>query len=91
MQRLDYLLMIQVYMLLFKPKSAALCLNSDLNKILNWAKLRLVSFNYYKNESIIISRKVNKPYYPSIYMEITEKKEVSAHVHLGIFFSNETY
>ena len=68
---------------------AALCLNVDLNKILNWAKLWLVKFNYVKNESMVISRKTNKPYHPPIYMENAEIKEVSAHKHLGIFFSND--
>ena len=63
--------------------------NVDLNKILNWAKLWLVKFNYLKNESMVISRKINKPYHPPIYMENAEIKEVSAHKHLGIFFSND--
>ena len=38
---------------------------------------------------MVISRKINKPYHPPIYMENAEIKEVSAHKHLGIFFSND--
>ena len=78
-----------LYVIVQNPDSAALCLNVDLNKILNWAKLWLVKFNYLKNESVVISRKINKPYHPPIYMENAEIKEVSAHKHLGIFFSND--
>ena len=81
--------MIQFYVIVQNPDSAALCLNVDLNKILNWAKLWFVKFNYLKNESLFISRKVNKPYHPPIYMENAEIKEVSEHKHLGIFFSND--
>ena len=78
-----------LYIIVQNPESAALCLNLDLIKISNWAKLWLVSFNYSKNESMIVSRKVNKPYHPPIYMENTEINEISAHKHLGIFFSND--
>ena len=38
---------------------------------------------------MVVSRKVNKPFHPPIYMENTEINEVSAHKHLGIFFSND--
>ena len=78
-----------LYVIVQNPDSAALCLNVDLNKIFNWAKLWLVKFNYSKTESMVISRKVNKPYHPPVYMDNAEMKEVSAHKHLGIFFSND--
>ena len=64
-----------LYIIVQNPESVALCLNLDLIKISNWAKLWLVSFNYSKNESMIVSRKVNKPYHPPIYMENTEINE----------------
>ena len=78
-----------LYNIVQNPESAALCLNLDLIKISNCAKLWLVSFNYSKNESMVVSRKVNNSYHPPIYMENTEINEVSAHKHLGIFFSND--
>ena len=47
-----------LYVIVQNPDSAALCLNVDLNTIFNWAKLWLVKFNYSKNESMLISRKM---------------------------------
>ena len=78
-----------LYLIVQNPDSAALFLNVDLNKILNWAKLWLVKSNYLKNESMVTARKVNKPYHPPIHMENAEIKEERAHKHLGIFFSND--
>ena len=78
-----------LYVIVENPDSAALCLNTDLNKIFNWGKVWLVKFNYSKNESMILTRKVIKPYHPPIYMENTEIEEVNAHKHLGIIFSND--
>ena len=78
-----------LYIIVQNQESAALCLNLDLIKISSWAKLWLVSFNYLKNGSMVVSRKVNKPYQPPIYKENTEINEVSAHKHIGIFFSND--
>ena len=77
-----------LYVIVENPDSAALCLNTDLNRIVNLGKVWLVKFNYSKNESMILTRKVIKPYHPPIYMENTEIEEVNAHKHLGIIFSN---
>ena len=52
-----------------------------------WAKQWLVSFNPFKNESLLISRKTNKPDHPSIFMSGQIIKEVDTHKHLGIFLS----
>ena len=78
-----------LYVIVENPDSAALCLNTDLNKIFNWGNVWLVKFNYSKNESIILTRKVIKHYHHPIYMENTEIEEVNAHKHLGIIFSND--
>ena len=44
-----------------------------------------VTFNPTKTESLLISRKINQPVHPPLYLY----KEVSSHKHLGIFFSND--
>ena len=58
-----------LYLIVDDPKDAAIILNSDLFKIYRWATDWLVSFNPSKSESLIFSRKVNKPYHPPIFYE----------------------
>ena len=48
------------------PTTAALCFNSDLEKPSRWADIWLVTFNPSKNESLLISRKINKPIHPPL-------------------------
>ena len=50
------------------PLDAAIKLIADLSRIDVWASMWLVTFNSSKSESLIFSRKVNKPYHPPIYM-----------------------
>ena len=50
-----------------------------------WASMWLVTFNPSKSESLIFSRKVNKPYRPPIYMNYQQVNEVNSHKHLGIY------
>ena len=60
-----------------------------------WSVLRsklqapVVSFNPSKTESIVISRKRNKPLHPRLLMDNTVVKEVDKHKHLGIVCSND--
>ena len=49
----------------------------------------LVKFNAAKSESLLISRKANKPYHPSLLMNNEPIKEVTFHKHLGIFLSSD--
>ena len=51
----------------------------------------LVSFNPFKTESLLKSRKTNKPDHPSIFMSKQIIKEVDDHRHLGIFFFKSDY
>ena len=53
---------------LYNPVQAADQLNSDLLKIHQWATKWLVTFNPSKSESVIFSRKRNKPNHPNIFM-----------------------
>ena len=67
---------------------AALCLNTDLKTITDLADKWLVTFTPLRTESLTISRKINKPYHPPLYMPGTQIKEVNSHKHLGIYFSD---
>ena len=56
------------------PAAAAACLNADLGKISRWAALwlvtfNLVTFNPVKNESMLLSRKRNKPFHPPLFVQ----------------------
>ena len=50
------------------PMTAAVYLNSDRNVISQWAASWLVLFNPAKTESLIFTRKLNKPVHPPLYM-----------------------
>ena len=76
------------YIIVEDPVVAANCLNSDLNKITQWAATWLVSFNPTKTEYIIISQKSNRNRHSSIYMQNHQILEVDFHKHLGLHFSN---
>ena len=45
-----------------------------------------VTFNHFKSKSLILSRKVNKPYHPPIYMNF---QQVNSHKNLGIYLSRD--
>ena len=78
-----------LYIIVEHPDTAALCLNNDLQTITDWAHKWLVTFNPLKTESLTISRKINKPYHPPLYMSGTQINEVNNHKHLGIYLSND--
>ena len=78
-----------LFIIVDNPTTAALCLNSDPEKLSRWAAIWLVPFNPSKNESLVISRKINKPIHPSLYMQNVQIQEVSSHKHLGLYFSND--
>ena len=78
-----------LYIIVENPDAAAEILNTDLNKISKWAKSWLVKFKPNKNESLIISRKINKPGHPPVFMSNQEINEVQFHKHLGIYISSD--
>ena len=78
-----------LFIIVNNPTTAALCLNSDLEKLSLWASIWLVTFNPSKNESLLISRKINKPIHPPLYMQNVQIQEVYSHKHLGLYFSND--
>ena len=66
---------------------AAACLNTDLLILSHWAATWLVLFNPTKTESLIFSRKLNKPLHPPIFMENQQIVAVESHKHLGVILS----
>ena len=68
-----------LYIIVDDPHDSAIKLNADLSRIDMWASMWLVIFNPSKNEQLIFSRKVNKPYHPLIYMKYQQVNEVNSH------------
>ena len=77
-----------LFIIVDDPVVSAERLNADLVKILQWAETWLVTFNPNKTESLVISRKINKPLHPSPYMNDQQVLEVDCHKHLGLYLSN---
>ena len=69
--------------------AAAGSLHTDLDRISQWAATWLVSFNPAKTESLLISRRVNRPYHPPLFMQEYQITEVESHKHLGLYLSND--
>ena len=78
-----------MFIIVENPDTAAELLNLDLEKIILWVKTWLVSFNPKKTESLLISRKLNKPVPPPLLMDNQIITEVDSHKHLGVFLSND--
>ena len=79
---------ISLFIIVDDPVASAERLNAALIKILQWAETWLVTFNPNKTESLIISRKINKPLHPFLYMNDQQVLEVDCHKHLGLYLSN---
>ena len=78
-----------LYLIVEHPDVTAQLLNIDLETIAKWAKLWLVTFNPSKSESLLISRKVNVPIHPPIFMHSQQLTEVTCHKHLGLHISKD--
>ena len=76
-----------LFLIVNNPNETALTLNSDIDKIVDWSNKWFVTFNPIKTESLVISRKIRKPFHPCLYMDHTLITEVENHKHLGIIFS----
>ena len=50
---------------------------------------KVVSIFQYKTETLLTSRKINRPDHPSLYMQDVLLKEVACHGHVGLNFSND--
>ena len=78
-----------LYIIADNPKSAAGELNADLAKIHAWAVRWLVSFHTAKSETILLSRKHNKPFHPPLSMNQNLINNVNSHKQLGLTFSQD--
>ena len=78
-----------LFIIVDDPVTAAGCINADLGRISNWASTWLVTFNPSKTETLLISRKLNKPLHPPLFMQNHLISEVDSHKHLGLYFSND--
>ena len=78
-----------LYIVVTDPDTSAELLTSDLVKTEDWAEKWLVTFQPPKTNSLVISRKVNKPAHPPLFMQNQQIKEVDSHKHLGLYFSND--
>ncbi|MCG8113685.1 MAG: reverse transcriptase family protein [Candidatus Thiodiazotropha taylori] len=78
-----------LFIIVEDPVTAAGCLNSDLEKISHWASTWLVTFNPSKSECLLVSRKVNKPQHPPLFMHNIQIDEVDSHKHLGLYLSQD--
>jgi hypothetical protein len=63
-------------------------LNNDLAKFRDWTTKLLVTFNAEKTETMTISRKINKPDDPPLYMYNNYFSTVSEHRHPGLVSSD---
>ena len=68
---------------MFVGNAAGTILQNDINKIILWVEKWLVRFNTLKSESIIISRKHNKPTHPDLLMYNTVIPVVNMHKHFS--------
>ena len=53
-----------------------------------WANQWRVTFNPAKTESMLISKKINKPDPPPLFMQIQQITEVPEHKHIDMILSN---
>ena len=78
-----------LYIVVDDPITAANCLNVDLDKISRWTATWLVSFNPAKTESLLISRKLNKPQHPLFHCKTNKSPKLTLIKYLGIYLSND--
>ncbi len=62
-------------------------LNSDLAALQDWAAQWRVIFNELKTVFMLLSRKLNRPVFPPLYMNNTQLRQVESHKHLGLTLS----
>ena len=68
---------------------AADVLHKDIITINKWATEWLVNFNPNKTKDMIISKKINKPIHPSLFMDGVILPLTSEHKHLGLTFCSD--
>lgn len=79
-----------LYIIVEDTITSALVLNNDLSRINSWSKSWLVCFNPSKTESVLFSRKRNKPDHPAIFMDQVPIPQVKTHKHLGLTLAEDS-
>ena len=77
-----------LYVIVDDPVTSTRALQSDIDKISNWALTWLVKFNPLKSESLVLSKKCNKPSHPTLKMFESDILSVNSHKHLGLILSS---
>ena len=75
-----------LHLIVETPSETHDTMQNDIQKICLWADKWLVNFNPSKSESMIISRRINKPHHTPFSMYGQQIPQVSDHKHLGVFF-----
>ena len=70
-----------LYMVVNSPVETAAVMQADIERINSWADQWLVKFNLAKSDSLLISRKLNRPNHPTLSMQNTPITEVKVHKH----------
>ncbi len=68
---------------------ASTALNHDLDTIHQWSQRWLVKFNPAKTETMIFSRKLDKPQHPDLLMDGQTLNILKEHKHLGLTLSDD--
>ena len=64
-------------------------LQSDIDRITEWAQKWIEKLHPLKSESLFITRELYKPTHPDLFMSNTKIPVVQNHKHLGIFISDD--
>ena len=80
-----------IYIVIENPNLGAVILNENLEKVNQWSKQWLVTFNPNKTECLLISRKQNQNIHPPLLFDNVPVKEVNSHKHIGITFNNSCH
>ncbi len=78
-----------LYIIVDDPLSSSTTLNLDLETIHRWSVKWLVKFNPLKTETIIFSKKINKPQHPNLSMNGQSLNTFKEHKHLGLTMSED--
>ena len=76
-----------LFIIINHPAPAAICLNSYLIKIYQWASIWLVTFNPSKSVAFLISCRLIRPNHPPLFIENVQLDEVDFHKHVGLYRS----
>jgi hypothetical protein len=76
-----------LYVIVDNPRESAIMLNNDMATIHAWSIKWLVNIN--PQETMTITRKIKKPFHPTLIMNNTIINQVTEHKHLGLAISND--